>query len=310
MDCEFDFGSNKGFRLLNIYERLYRGEKLNKEQLASEYGVSLKSIQRDIDDLRAYLEETHFSEGEVTIQYSKAENCYSLVRLEREWLTNEEALALCKILLESRAFCKDELSQLIEKLVVQISPGDRKIAEDIIRNEYFNYVPLKHGKKLLNPIWILSQYIASHKMIEFDYIRQDGKKSHKRMKPVSILFSEFYFYCLVFDGDGKTDYPIIYRIDRMTNIKPTGEVFEVPYKDRFKDGEFRKRIQFMYSGELKKVTFEYTGVLEAMLDKVPTAKVISQKDGVYTITAESYGNGLMMWLGAQGEKVKHICGGK
>ena len=306
MNFDYDFGGNKGFRLLNIYERLNKGEKVSKEQLANDYGVSPKSIQRDIDDLRAYIMETHFAESEVSIKYDKAANCYYLVRLEREWMTNEEALALCKILLESRAFRKDELSRLIEKLIMQIAPEDRKVAEEIIRNEFFNYVPLHHGKELLEPIWQLSRYIVGHKMIEFDYARQDGKPSHKRMKPVSILFSEFYFYCLVFDGDDKTDYPIIYRIDRMTNIRPTGETFEVPYKDRFKDGEFRQRIQFMYSGELKKVTFEYTGVLEAMLDKVPTAKVVSEKNGVYTITAESYGDGILMWLRAQGEKVKII----
>ncbi|MBR6940971.1 MAG: WYL domain-containing protein [Clostridia bacterium] len=306
VDYFMDYSGNKGFRLLNIYERLNKGERVNKEQLAIEFGVSAKSIQRDIDDLRAYITETHFCEDEIAIKYYKSENCYYLVRLEREWLTNEEALAVCKILLESRAFCKDELSRLIEKLIMQIAPEDRKTAEEIIRSEYFNYVPLQHGRELLTPIWELSQHIVRHNMIEFDYARQDGKKSHKVMKPVSILFSEFYFYCLVFDGEDKTDYPIIYRIDRMSNVRSTGEKFEEPYAKKFKDGEFRKRIQFMYSGELRRVTFEYTGVLEAMLDKVPTAKVISEKDGVYTITAESYGDGILMWLGAQGEKVKNI----
>ena len=275
MEYYMEFSNNKGFRILNIFERLNKGEKISKEALAYEYGVSTKSIQRDIDDLRAYIAETHFCEDEIAIKYNKAGNYYYLVRLEREWLTNEEALALCKILLESRAFCKNELSRLIEKLVMQIAPEDRKIAEDIIRSEFFNYVPLQHGKELLAPIWELSQYIFRHEMIEFDYVRQDGKRSHKVMKPVSILFSEFYFYCIVFDGADKTDYPIIYRIDRMSNVKPTGEKFEVPYAKKFKDGEFRQRIQFMYSGELRRVTFEYTGVLVAMLDKVPTAKVIS-----------------------------------
>ena len=57
-----DYKGNKGFRLLNIYERLNKGEVVNKETLADDFGVSLKTIQRDIDDLRAYLAETHFTE--------------------------------------------------------------------------------------------------------------------------------------------------------------------------------------------------------------------------------------------------------
>ena len=37
------------------------------------------------------------------------------------------------------------------------------------------------------------------------------------------------------------------------------EHFSVPYKDRFQEGEMRKRIQFMYGGELQRIRFEYTG---------------------------------------------------
>lgn len=303
MDVSLNYNGNKGFRLLNIYERLNKGEAVNKKQLALDFNVSPKTIQRDIDDLRIYIAETHYTESDISIKYDKSGDCYRLVRLEREWLTNEEALALCKILLESRAFVKDELSTLIEKLIMQIAPSDRSIAENIIRNEYFNYVPLRHGKKLLEPIWLLSQFITDHKVISFSYNRQDGKESFKTVKPVSIMFSEFYFYLIAFSIESDTDHPIIFRIDRIKNLKPTGEKFFVPYKDRFDEGEFRKRIQFMYSGELKTVTFEYSGVLEAILDRLPTAKVLSESDGVYTIRAESYGDGIFMWLRSQNCKI-------
>ena len=303
MNDSLNYNGNKGFRLLNIYERLNKGEAVNKKQLALDFNVSPKTIQRDIDDLRIYIAETHYTESDISIKYDKAGDCYRLVRLEREWLTNEEALALCKILLESRAFVKDELSTLIEKLIMQIAPSDRSIAENIIRNEYFNYVPLRHGKKLLEPIWLLSQFITEHKVISFSYNRQDGKESFKTVKPVSIMFSEFYFYLIAFSIESDTDHPIIFRIDRIKNLKPTGEKFFVPYKDRFDEGEFRKRIQFMYSGDLKTVTFEYSGVLEAILDRLPTAKVLSESDGVYTIRAESYGDGIFMWLRSQNCKI-------
>ncbi len=306
MNNFFRMGENKGFRLLNIYERLNKGEKIKKEKLAEEFGVSPKSIQRDIDDLRAYISEFHIYENEMTIRYSKSDNSYYLIRTDREWITNEEAVALCKILLESRAFEKNELNQLIDKLITQISPADRPVAENIIRSELVNFVPLKHGKKLLFPIWELSKLITEQKIISFDYIRQDGKTSRKTVKPVSIMFSEFYFYLIAFSCDETQKFPIIYRIDRISNMKTTGEGFAVPYKDKFSDGEFRKRIQFMYSGELKKVTFDYSGVLEAILDRLPTAKILKQEGKTYTITAEAYGDGVLMWLRSQGDLVKNI----
>lgn len=299
-----DYNGNKGFRLLNLYERLNKGEVVSKDALAKDFGVSLKTIQRDIDDLRAYLAETHFTEMEVSIQYDKAKNGYYLVRLEREWLTNEEVLALTKILLESRAFQKDELSRLIDKLIMQTAANDRKTVEEIIRSEYLSYVPLQHNKLLLSPIWQLSEIIHTQKIISFLYTRQDGKTSFKTVKPVAIMFSEFYFYLIAYMADNSKDYPIVFRIDRMRDIKETGERFTIPYKDRFNDGEFRKRVQFMYSGELKTVTFEYSGVLEAILDRLPTSRILKEENGVYTIRVEAYGDGIYMWLRSQGDKAK------
>lgn len=299
-----DYSANRGFRLLSMYERLNKGEELNKLKLSDEFGVSVKTVQRDIDDLRAYIAETHFDEFETAIKYSKARDSYYLVRLEREWLTNKEALAVCKILLESRAFNKDELTELLKKLIIQISPQERAVAEQIIKSEYFNYLPLQHGKDLLDTIWILSEYIVNQNVIEFRYTRQDGKHSKHTVKPVSILFNEFYFYLVTYGFE--VDYPIAFRIDRMERIRKTGEKFDIPYRNRFSDGEFRKRVLYMYGGKLKRVKFEYSGVLEAMLDKVPTAKVLSEKDGVYTMTAEAFGKGLDMWLSSQGELVKII----
>ncbi len=111
---------------------------------------------------------------------------------------------------------------------------------------------------------------------------------------------------IAFSADDEARHPIIYRIDRISRMKPTGEKFSVPYKERFSDGEFRKRIQFMYTGELKRITFDYSGVLEAILDRLPTAKILSRNGDTYTITAESYGDGTDMWLRSQGELVKNI----
>ncbi|MCM1061221.1 MAG: WYL domain-containing protein [Eubacterium sp.] len=299
-----DYKGNKGFRLLNIYERLNKGETVTKEALANDFGVSLKTIQRDIDDLRAYLAEAHFMEYDTCIKYSKAKNGYYLVRQEREWFTNEEVLALCKILLESRAFCKEEMSNIINKVLMQSAPNDRKRIEDIIRCEFHSYIPLQHGKPLMNILWKISDIIRSQKVIRFKYERQDKKIKQKEGKPVAIMFSEFYFYMIAFMTDDIKNIPIVFRVDRIKDIEETGETFQIPYRDKFNDGEFRKRVQFMYSGELKTVVFKYSGVLEAILDRLPTAKILNEDNGTYTISAETYGNGIYMWLRSQGDLVE------
>ena len=118
------------------------------------------------------------------------------------------------------------------------------------------------------------------------------------------MFSEYYFYLIAYIADGSKDFPTVFRIE---SFHGTGVQFRIPYRDKFNDGEFRKRVQFMYSGELRRGKFEYSGPsIEAILDRLPTAEVLAKKDRGYTVSAEVYGKGIDIWLRSQGASVKII----
>lgn len=64
----------------------------------------------------------------------------------------------------------------------------------------------------------------------------------------------------------------------------------------------------MWPGKLRKIRFEFTGPsIQAVLDKIPTARVIERSDGKYLVEAEVYGDGIKMWLLSQGSWVKVIA---
>jgi len=293
----------KSFRLINMYEKLNRGDIINKKEFAEEFGISEKSVQRDIDDLRTYLYES--GGNETAIEYDYEKSGYRLVKQERTFLTNEEIFAVAKILLESRGLNKQELNSLIDKLLIQATPSARVNIKELILNERFHYIPPRHGKPIIDLIWKLNGHIFNKEIIEFDYIRKDGVASHRAVKPLSVMFSDYYFYLIAWMADDSKDFPTVFRVDRMTEVKATGEKFKIPYKDRFEEGEFRKRVQFMYSGPLKTIRFEYTGQsIEAILDRIPGAEILEQSNGKYVLKAECYGDGILMWLRTQGDYVK------
>jgi len=62
----------------------------------------------------------------------------------------------------------------------------------------------------------------------------------------------------------------------------------------------------MFSGDIKKITFECElRSLQAILDRIPTAKVISRKKGRAVVEAEVLcGEGIKMFLLSQGDWVK------
>ena len=312
-----DYKKNKIGRVLQLYSKLCEGYVLNKAAEAKKYGVNERSIQRDIDDIRSFLEDDSERTGVInSVVYDRAEKGYRLETLYKQRLTNSEVLALCKILLDSRAFTKKEMTTLIDKVVsCSVPQSNQKIVKEMIRNEEYHYVELKHRTLMIDLIWKLQMAIRESKYIEISYLRTKDKSIVKRkLKPAAIMFSEYYFYLTAFidDEEVKKDFdvindsfPTIYRIDRIKSLKVLEEHFKIPYKNRFEEGEFRKRVQFMYGGKLQKIKFKYSGTdIDAIMDRLPTAKVLDETDGVYTVSAEVFGKGIEMWLRSQGDYVE------
>lgn len=128
---------------------------------------------------------------------------------------------------------------------------------------------------------------------------------------MDVLFQFVHAY-ITKENDGKYtrkyDYPAIFRIDRIADYKIMEQTFSLPYASRFQEGEFRKRVQFMYPGRLQSIRLRYTGSsVEAILDRLPTAKIVSQDANGYLVEAEIYGNGIVMWLLSQGNRVEVLA---
>lgn len=310
-----DFGKNN--RILSIYTKLLNGQIVKKAELAHIYGVNPKSIQRDLEDIREFLDNQIVEQGIPNqLVYDYKQKGYRLEQSDQLKLSNDEILAVCKILLDSRAFTKKEMMNILDKLVDSCVPKkNQKLVNDLILNEKFHYIEPQHKTVFMDKMWEIGQAIQHSQYIKIDYLRLKDKAIVKRkLKPVAIIFSEFYFYLTAFIDDEEVQkdfdvlndsFPTIYRIDRIKNLKVLEEKFHIPYKDKFEEGEFRKRIQFMYGGKLQKIKFRYKGnSIEAVLDRLPTAQIINEENGVYTIAAEVFGKGIDMWLRSQGDFIE------
>lgn len=308
---------SKTERILGLYSELIDGRIVNKSMETQGYGVDKRSIQRDMCDIRNFLEQrTRCSFYSDRLVYDKRQNGYYLERENKQKLfKSSEILAICKILLESRAFTRDEMKSIIDRLIKCCTKKEsQKVISELIGNEVFHYVELTHRVMFLDTMWEIAKAIKDNNYVEIDYLKMKDKTIVKRrIIPLSIMFSEYYFYIVAFIDNGaipkKFDLineasPTIYRLDRIKKLKILEEKFFVPYSNRFEEGEFRKRIQFMYGGELQKVKFEYYGEsIEAVLDRFPTAKILEQKEGKYVISVEVFGKGIDMWLRSQGKVV-------
>ncbi len=310
---------DKAERILSIYSKLKQGKVIYKAEESTAYGVAPRTIQRDISDIQSFLQNQSNETGEVEeIVFDRDAGGYHLETKVKNQLEPKELLAVCKVLLESRSLMKEEMFPVINKLLnICSEKEDQKLLRDFIGNEMFHYIELRHGKKLLNSLWKLESAVKEQRYVEIRYRKlKDSMMVVRKVKPVGVMFSEFYFYLTAFieDIDKEKEFenpddifPTIYRVDRLEDIRILGEHFSVPYSEKFEEGEFRKRVQFMYGGKLRRIKLRYVGPdIDSILDRLPTAVVESRNGGEYIVKAEVFGKGIDMWLRSQGDNVEIV----
>jgi predicted DNA-binding transcriptional regulator YafY len=292
-------------RILYIYGVLLEGGTFNKKKIIEKFGVSEQGITRDIKAIREFCSKYTNSKNGYVLHYNRKVNQYYFLKKSNNIFTREDVLAITKILLESRAFNKEEMNHLINVVLEQVDSEQQKGINVIIRNELFNYEPLKHNTNLLHLLWDLSEFIRHKDVIEINYVKSDNNETKRSIEPVAIIFSEYYFYLLGNVEGRDYDSPSIFRVDRIKSFKLKGKKYNIPETKRFEDGEFRKRVQFMYAGNLMRIKFEYWGEsIDAVLERLPTAKIINKTENKYLLQADVYGKGIIMWILSQANHIK------
>lgn len=296
--------ATKQERLLEIFFRGLRGEDISVRKIAEEYGISNKSVTRAINELKVFLAEHRELVGCTELLYSHTAKCYRLYM--DEFLSSKELFALVEVMIGARAFSKMELLALTEKLKRFTTINDRQKMNELIRRELYHYSEVKHDcESVQDTLWQLVNCMNDRREITVEYYRMDRVCVTHRIRPASIMFTDHYFYLIAFKAEDREKRPVYFRVDRIRHITEHRRQLSAEEIPDFDEGLLRKRSLFMWPGKLRKVRFEFTGPsVQAVLDKISTARIIEKKDEKYTLEAEVFGDGIRMWLLSQGSWVK------
>ncbi len=302
-------------RLLTLWNLLCCGRKVSREEMAAALKVNERTVSRYFSDIRNYLHVMEDIDGiHRALVLDRRTSTYQITEMGNRFITGGELFAICKILLASKAFHKEELKSLLARLLENsVSAQEKEQINMYIKNEMFEYQDPTHGNPDMDVLWSITNAVHSHNILTFDYRKIGAESSSPHVvRPLGVLFSEYYFYLAARpDRDirsGGSSPVKIYRLDRMTNLRVTDSTFSVPYADRFKEGEFKNQVQFMYSGPKIHLEFIYTGPsIEAVLDRLPTATAKAKANGSWVISADIQGEGILMWLLSQGANVNVLA---
>lgn len=175
------------------------------------YKVNPRTIQRDIQDITAFLERDDLNTGIInSIIYDTKARGYRLQYNNVYKLSPQQILAICKILLDSRAFVKEEMTEIIDKLIhSSVIKDDQPQVEKLIQNEEEHYVELQHKTRL------------DSKFLEDGVTLVDSPglngiaEGHKEITEQQILKSNASIFVFNSDHPGsKTDFEFLYELQK------------------------------------------------------------------------------------------------
>ena len=159
-------------RILEIYQDLLDNKEVNIEVKSEKFGVDKKTIKRDLAAVEEFLDTRYQFE----IQKSKP-NIYKLSRENVGRLTKTEVLAVCNILLNSRAFSKEEMKRMLDKIIEHnLDAEERKQVTTLTGNEMHHYAELSTSKQItpedfLENMKNIAEAIVKQRKIEMRTLR-------------------------------------------------------------------------------------------------------------------------------------------
>ena len=185
------------FRLAQILVKLNQGEKLDPQSLAGEFGVNLRTIQRDLNVRFGYL------------PLQKSDGCYHLDpaflgKLSTKDIERFAGLAGVRGLFPSLS---DEFLRDIFDTRVQ--------AALLVKGHH--YENLAGKEPMFNA---LEKATIARRCVAFDYAKSSGLKSYASVSPYKLINNKGVWYLAALDGDKLKAFSFT-KIERVKTLEST-----------------------------------------------------------------------------------------
>jgi predicted DNA-binding transcriptional regulator YafY len=255
-------------RLLEITLILLNRDNITAEEMAERFGVSTRTIYRDIDELSSAGVPVFTNQGKGG-GISMLEN----FAINRTMLTEHERDSLLLALKTLQATKYPEIDVILEKIGAVFKKAG---AQDWVQVEFS---PWGSGPNDENKFLNIKRAVLECKVIDFDYINADGISSRRQAEPMLLLFKGqawyFWGYCRM-----KHDFRT-FRVSRIRNLDVTEQGFTRRAPESVtRDEEAPPR---MSKPVTLKLRFKPQD-LHRVYDDYDEDRITRNKDGTYDVT--------------------------
>ncbi len=200
-------------RLISIIFILLRMKKVTASYLSDTFGVSKRTIYRDIETLE--------NAGIPIVSFQGTDGGFELVdgfKIDRTFLSTKEASTIISVLNGIKNVVEDvDIENLYQKLNGVDAEGS---------NFYLDLRSWGMSQDTREKANKINMAISSKRLIAFEYVNNFGEHSNRRVGPVKIVLKASSWYLYAF-CDLKKDYRV-FKISRIRKLEVLDEKFEQP----------------------------------------------------------------------------------
>lgn len=255
-------------RLLGITILLLNRETVTAKELAERFGVSTRTIYRDIDVLSSAGVPVFTNKGNGG-GISLLEN-YSL---NKTLISEYESESLLLALKTLKAAKYPEIDTILEKIGAVFKHSET----DWVHIDFspWESTPNEHNKFIE-----IKKAILDRKRISFEYVSSAGEKTSREIEPMKLIFKGqawyLWGYCV-----RKNDFRV-FRISRIKNVKVTNEIFK---RRNYVDKNQGNGTENIRSPVYLKLKF-YPQVLHRLYDDFDDEMIVRNSDGTCTVEVQ------------------------
>lgn len=262
-------------RLVSILVLLLRKERVQAKELAEMFGVSVRTILRDVEAINLA--------GIPIVTYQGANGGIGIAdgyRLDRSVLTEDEMSTLISTLSGIAGTIPDSKQGVLMEKLRNIMPSSQlENLDSKVKQLVIDLSPWGANELLKESAVNIRKSIENHKEIEFTYTDSEGKWTSRRVEPYSLVLKgqKWYLYawCHI-----RQDFRL-FKLSRIRELIVLDRYYEprkvsmgqLTYEDQWKTPENMISLELVFEKEMDSIVTDWFG---GELEKLEDGKLLAK----------------------------------
>lgn len=208
--------TDKVTRVLMLFYDLCEGKYINKNEYCTEHGIAERSFDRDIEDIRLFLNEIYSGND---IIYDRTRKGYRLAYVSASHLSGEETVAILNLVLGTNTLCNEEKYRLLESMISVTETSRRQLVAKMIEKRLSALETTDKNPPPMKLQWDIGLCMTDESVLELVYKTNEEHTETQKIKLLDIVLRDGELYLKASPIGKEPDTPLFFALEKIERFR-------------------------------------------------------------------------------------------